>query len=463
MDNVKDFILNNDGTAADNKAVSKRPVTYEVVFATGPDFAVRRKTAKTSQVLVIIISQGQFYIKNETAGGTIENLTVENYGRFLADSDDVLSLEAPDGSFPNWISRLEKEKKMRDRFLFYIRNTDFHPLMRQNMFFVNQYGASSRPYSMETKELKTLFDHICQYVDREDAKCALSKSDFAPVNVNDYAKTASLFEGLFSTSSSGYRAEPRIRTYDILMSKWGISGLKQLITAYYEAPLTSFPENIYMESVFTRHTKRATVYSLQNVDTLAMQTNFDLQSFVDYLCNSSCEQGFADNVNSFLSSWSDYLDIQLQYYGKIVDKYSDNLLSDERKLSFQLAREQSITHEEEFQKVAETLAPFCMKGEHYMITVPKDTKELIEEGRKMSNCIASYVDRVADHECMIFFCRKTSDPDTSFVDIEIRGNDFSLGQVKARFNREPDVEARAFIERWYSRKFKAAALAELAS
>ena len=63
MENIKDFILKADAEEI-NAAIPvpppkpKQKVSYETIFASGPDFAVRRRTPKTSMVMVVIVSQG---------------------------------------------------------------------------------------------------------------------------------------------------------------------------------------------------------------------------------------------------------------------------------------------------------------------------------------------------------------------------------------------------------------------
>ena len=68
---------------------------------------------------------------------------------------------------------------------------------------------------------------------------------------------------------------------------------------------------------------------------------------------------------------------------------------------------------------------------------------------QQSNCLASYVRKIINGECMVLFCRRTVESDHSLVTIEILANG-ALGQVKARINRAPDPEVRDFIEKWYN-------------
>ena len=63
MENIKDYILKTEveeiNAAVPAPAPKAKPkVSYETVFASGPDFAVRRKTPKTSMVIHGAVSEG---------------------------------------------------------------------------------------------------------------------------------------------------------------------------------------------------------------------------------------------------------------------------------------------------------------------------------------------------------------------------------------------------------------------
>lgn len=53
-----------------------------------------------------------------------------------------------------------------------------------------------------------------------------------------------------------------------------------------------------------------------------------------------------------------------------------------------------------------------------MVYVPESTKDLIEEGAKLHNCLSTYIDRVAEGKTLIFFIRKIEDPTAPYVAME---------------------------------------------
>lgn len=60
-----------------------------------------------------------------------------------------------------------------------------------------------------------------------------------------------------------------------------------------------------------------------------------------------------------------------------------------------------------------------------LVKVPETAEELIKEGKKLHNCLATYVDRVARGETSIFFIRRIDEPDKPFYAME-----YSNGQVR---------------------------------
>ena len=87
-----------------------------------------------------------------------------------------------------------------------------------------------------------------------------------------------------------------------------------------------------------------------------------------------------------------------------------------------------------------------------MIVAPKTPNDMFEEARMQSNCLSSYVSDVTDGNCQIYFLRKRSAPDRSFVTIEVH-KDGTLGQVLARFNRHPDNRIVEYVNSWWKEEF----------
>lgn len=72
--------------------------------------------------------------------------------------------------------------------------------------------------------------------------------------------------------------------------------------------------------------------------------------------------------------------------------------------------------------------------------------ELTREGRDLHNCVASYIDRVAEGKTSIFFIRKISDPKTSFFTLEFRAG--SVIQNRGMKNCARTNEVVKFEKKW---------------
>ena len=73
------------------------------------------------------------------------------------------------------------------------------------------------------------------------------------------------------------------------------------------------------------------------------------------------------------------------------------------------------------------------ENENYTIVIPKSSAEFIDEGMQQHNCVASYVRRVVNGECLVFFIREKEFPDKSFVTAECRNGE--IMQILLRNNR----------------------------
>ena len=95
---LKDYIIDLDG------AKQKPSVAYEVVLENNTDFILRRQTQKVQKELVILVSQGLYYIR-DCKNGAIDPVTIGNLRSFLRDlKDSYIDLQQV-----NWLGTLFKE------------------------------------------------------------------------------------------------------------------------------------------------------------------------------------------------------------------------------------------------------------------------------------------------------------------------------------------------------------------
>ena len=92
------------------------------------------------------------------------------------------------------------------------------------------------------------------------------------------------------------------------------------------------------------------------------------------------------------------------------------------------------------------LRNYNLKNKAFEIIIksaPQETKDLQKEGDTLNHCVASYIKRVVENQCLIYFLR--TNKEESLITFEVRNN--AIVQVKGKHNRKPsDSEVLALQE-----------------
>lgn len=64
------------------------------------------------------------------------------------------------------------------------------------------------------------------------------------------------------------------------------------------------------------------------------------------------------------------------------------------------------------------LQEFLNGSKGFLVYVPESSKDLIDEGKQLHNCIGTYVDRIAQGKTLVFFLRQLDNPTAPFVAFE---------------------------------------------
>lgn len=86
-----------------------------------------------------------------------------------------------------------------------------------------------------------------------------------------------------------------------------------------------------------------------------------------------------------------------------------------------------------------------------MIRIPKDCKEIVSEGARLSHCVGSYAEDHAEGETTILFIRKRSDPETPFFTLEINMKSGEIEQCYGYKNLKSymnNLEVGQFLEHY---------------
>lgn len=155
-----------------------------------------------------------------------------------------------------------------------------------------------------------------------------------------------------------------------------------------------------------------------------------------------------ENMNYLLRELYDYANMMRQLSDK-YDKYPRNFLTTHTIACRNYNRMKKEFSEELFRKRINKEYE-CTFGD-YIFIYPKSTQDIKDEAAKMSNCVASYIDRVIDGNCHIIFLRKKNNPKESLVTIEVRHD--QIVQARRRFN-DPVTESDQKAIDAFNKKFK---------
>ena len=159
--------------------------------------------------------------------------------------------------------------------------------------------------------------------------------------------------------------------------------------------------------------------------------NYSFGKFANYVINETINQGY-NRIRDFISELRDYLKMCKQ------DNIKPTLYSSYLKQTHDItSRNHNVKVEQEneeiFQSRYKDFKPY--RGKKYIVVAPKNSNDLKKEGDTLNHCVASYIKRVIDGECLIYFLR--IDKDESLITFEVRHND--IVQVRGLHNRKPST------------------------
>lgn len=105
--------------------------------------------------------------------------------------------------------------------------------------------------------------------------------------------------------------------------------------------------------------------------------------------------------------------------------------------------------EEKFKARSLKLQKYEYENDKYIIVTPHSVNELLEEANQQRNCLACYANSYANGRAQIFFMRKKSAPEKSYISIEMSSDMTEFRQVYYACNRAVDnAQDLAFLNEW---------------
>lgn len=159
--------------------------------------------------------------------------------------------------------------------------------------------------------------------------------------------------------------------------------------------------------------------------------NYSFGKFSNYVINETINQGY-NRIRDFIYELRDYLKMCKQ------DNIKPTLYSSYLKQTHDItSRNHKVKVEQENEEIFQSrYKDFkSYRGKKYIVVAPKNSNDLKKEGDTLNHCVASYIKRVIDGECLIYFLR--IDKDESLITFEVRHND--IVQVRGLHNRKPST------------------------
>jgi len=101
---------------------------------------------------------------------------------------------------------------------------------------------------------------------------------------------------------------------------------------------------------------------------------------------------------------------------------------------------------QDFEKMRAKYVELAYQSSQFAIVIPPTAADILLEGRTLSHCVGSYVDRVADGRTMILYVRKIDCLGVPFYTLEYK--DGAIQQCRGYRNAPMTVEVKEFTEEW---------------
>lgn len=171
------------------------------------------------------------------------------------------------------------------------------------------------------------------------------------------------------------------------------------------------------------------------------------------------------SLSTVLQYYEDYLDMAEERGADITD---DIIRANARMVEFHMVyleekyREEDETRTKQMEDKYPNIRKDCERNkmlfgwenEQYVLLVPRDTKDIIDEGRSQHHCVAAsetYFNKMNQRESFILFLRKKEQEQIPWYTLEVilcRG-EIKVVQKYAAYNRQPDIEiVNKILKQW---------------
>lgn len=180
-----------------------------------------------------------------------------------------------------------------------------------------------------------------------------------------------------------------------------------------------------------------------------------LNSQYEFLCLRKNKYGSQryKNMQDLVSEYHDYLELckKLNYDMKnSFVQYPADLQKAHDKAAHRLKHKADAKERRAFAAVYRNIAgQYEFEKDGMKIVYPSTPDDVISEGHLLHHCVGGYVERAANHECVILFLRHCNNETKPFYTIEVRGK--QIIQVRGMKNCSATPEVDKFVKAWEQR------------
>lgn len=394
---LKDFILDEIPTKEECEAKKRNKTEYcfTLEYENDSDFILKKTSPRSEKLLVVLVSQGQIYIKDNKA---------------------------------NTIEKVEDIQQIRN----------FKKGLHHDIPFVKLKWS---PFYLDLEDFKLLLSDV-------DTCKELMNRKLNPFN--DYR----LFRAYRNDKASFMDKFERVKALQLLKPDVVLSNVDRVLSNMSRANITynQIKDNLDLLNefgydcfvYFMEHHNAHSIFNTYKCDFKALFTwLLYTMKYRNRMLFESAYWGVRFDVGDYI----DYLEMQYQMYGKCKEKYPENWLTEKHIMNQKHKDWKRLQTENVFKLHQENLKDkVSYENDFFKVVVPITNTDILDEAEQQRHCVASYIDRIVKGETNIVFIREKSNLDASLLTVEIRDN--KICQVRGFQNRAYNKIEYDFMKEW---------------
>lgn len=406
MKQFKNAMDSGDDNA--KKEIVRNKPEFKLMVEAWPDFVISKKTGRSEKYLIWMPSCESFTIKTINGGKEkIENIDGSKYSTFTKDLESNIKL-----SDQFWIKEIKPGKAFFDDRLKPMTHPIICDMLRRKILLSEEERPALYPPGNVNRYTYSRGRAGYEYFETEYDKHKLLYEKMASVGLHYTFDRHGLFVGMA-----------------IIEERFGHDNAVDFAREMRQSLIA--PEKI-ISSMYSYS------FTHENLINLFDRFQFEYSSLKNYMLYESARQGHALSVSSFLRTWADTLDMQMLIYGRVKEKYPKQLMLLHDQLSYKCTLMKEELDEKKFANQVERASKLETRVGDFKFISPRTKQDFYDEATSQANCLASYISRFTNGDCLIMFMRKAESPDESYITMEIRGG--QVVQAKREQNRNPSRE-----------------------